>query len=143
MAFQVKNWLNTGDDGANDDNSVVNKTTLNDLENRIKKLETDILNRLNKFDEFEETTNDIPSNADLNSYTEVGVYRCPSASIATTLKNNIPINCAYRLTVKHLNTISAVRQIIETNQTDCKTYMRYHNSNGWYDWQLISTTKIS
>ena len=33
--FTQKNWLNTGDEGANVSNSVLNKDTLNDLEKRI------------------------------------------------------------------------------------------------------------
>ena len=143
MAFQVKNWLSAGESGANDNNSVLTKENMNDLENRIKKMETDILDRFNKFDTFVEPTNNIPENADLNDYTEIGIYRCTTYAVAITLKNNIPVNCAYKLTVKHINTSGAVRQIVETNQTDCKTYMRYHNSSGWNNWQLINTTTIS
>ena len=35
MAYQKKNWLSAGESGATDDNSVINKTNMNDLENRI------------------------------------------------------------------------------------------------------------
>ncbi len=34
--FTQKNWLNTGDEGANANNSVLNKENMNDLENRIE-----------------------------------------------------------------------------------------------------------
>ena len=35
MAYQPNNWLNKEDEGANDSNSVANKTNFNDLESRI------------------------------------------------------------------------------------------------------------
>lgn len=35
MAFSKKTWLNEEDAGATDENSVLNKTNMNDLENRI------------------------------------------------------------------------------------------------------------
>ena len=35
MAYQKKNWYNIGDLEANDNNSMVNKTTMNDFEKRI------------------------------------------------------------------------------------------------------------
>ena len=97
---------------------------------------------MNKFDIFAEPTNNIPENADLNDYTEIGIYRCTTNTVAATFKNNIPINCAYKMIVMHANFAGAVRQIAITNQTDCKTYMRYYNSNGWHKWQLISTTEV-
>lgn len=34
--FPIKNWLSVGESGANDSNSVINKTNMNDLEKRIK-----------------------------------------------------------------------------------------------------------
>ena len=36
MAYQKKNWYNTGEPEANDNNSVANKENMNDLENRIE-----------------------------------------------------------------------------------------------------------
>ena len=35
MAYQKKNWLSAGESGATDDNSVLSKENMNDLENRI------------------------------------------------------------------------------------------------------------
>ena len=45
--FTQKNWLNTGDEGANANNSVLNKENMNDLEKRIANFDTGITQFIN------------------------------------------------------------------------------------------------
>ena len=141
--FNKKNWLNTGETGANDSNSVLSKENMNDLENRIAKLEDNLTKALNNIDtlNFPASENEIPENADLNDYTTIGVYA--SRNYSSSLKNCPHKTDAFKLIVEHVSASSArVRQTIMANNLNCNTYVRYLKDT-WSSWKKITMTDVS
>ena len=59
--FNKKNWLSAGESGATDDNSVINKANMNDLENRIY----NVANAINQ--EMSTNVSNLVSKKDFNS----------------------------------------------------------------------------
>ena len=81
----------------------------------------------------------IAENADLNSYTEPGMYYCPAHRIASTLKN-CPTQYAHALLVeKH----AGVKQMVSEYITGAeRIFVRNYYSAGkvWGAWQRVYTT---
>ncbi len=117
--FNKKNWLNVGDSGANDNNSVLNKTTMNDLENRIEAITTTT------------RASGQSSDDDMNNYTENGIYYFPYQP-----KNSPPVVNGFLVVMSYNNT---VKQLFfrhgTANSNDFETYVRTRNdATTWSDW---------
>ena len=139
--FTPKNWLSAGETGANESNSVLSKENMNDLENRIAKFVQELNETIEKINVLSVPLTDIPLNADLNDYTNIGTYRCTDASLSQTLKNNPYKGGAFKLIVEHINLDIRIRQTIYANNQNCNTYVRYYNDN-WGSWHLITMTEV-
>ena len=135
--FTSKNWLSTGETGANDNNSVLSKENMNDLENRIEKADNELEKEIKNINLLDVPETTIQENSNLNNYTSPGIYAILSASIAQTI-SNIPIATAGKLIVQNLNFAQGYRQYYLTNRTDCKTYVRYGSYGNWNPW--VETT---
>lgn len=84
----------------------------------------------------------IPEQADLNSYTTPGVYKCVSQAIAATC-TNVPINQAFRMDVKSiLSSDRSVQILYPNNVSEMHFYIRNMRASGWTDWQKISGTEL-
>lgn len=81
---------------------------------------------------------EIPENADLNSYTTPGVYRCRASSIAATLSNSPVSNAPFRLEVRALNIDNRLIQTVYTNDLAAVFYQRIFTGN-WTTaiWTLV------
>lgn len=81
----------------------------------------------------------IPSNADLNTYTKEGVYKCLRSNVAATLGNTPVTDSMFMMQVVNMDTIYTM-QIIYTN---AKIYIRraYDSLNGsWAAWRSVTLT---
>ena len=87
----------------------------------------------------------ISENEDLNDYTEVGMYYCPTGSVATTL-TNCPVSNAFSLFVERFSEYeNATKQTLTTfDGTNHSTYTRtFQIFNGWQrlqygDWKWVA-----
>ena len=134
--FTPKNWLSVGETGANDNNSIISKDNLNDLEKRIAKLEDGLTKKINNIDILSLPANQIQENDDLNNYTQVGVYLCNGATTASTLKNAPATSNSIKLIVEHLNMTNRVRQTAYLNDKKGTTYIRFFDGE-WNPWIQI------
>ena len=83
------------------------------------------------------TYTDIPSNSNLNSYTDPGWYRCPLNNTAKTVSNS-PTDNAFVMIV---NTHAGTNQIvIEYMSSAFHIWTRNYYSNTWGSWAEIYTT---
>ena len=138
--FTPKNWLSAGESGATDSNSVLNKENMNDLENRIAKLEESLTKKINNIDILNFPKNEIPENADLNDYTTIGVYA--SINYSSTLKNCPHKTDAFKLIVERVSVSDRrVRQTVMANNLNCNTYVRYLKDT-WSSWYKINMTAV-
>ena len=143
MAFQKKTWHSVGESGATDDNSTLNATTMNDLENRIANLENALTKLINDINIFTIPTKSIPENADLNDYNELGTYGSFGAANSATLKNIPPnITSSFKLIVEKVNYDTNIRQTLYTNTANCSTYIRYGSLSGWGKWYKVDMTTV-
>ena len=74
----------------------------------------------------------IASNADLNTYRTVGVYTCPSASVAQTL-SNCPTTSSFRLEVKQLINAERYVQEMYVNSVTIPMFIRTYTGS-WGEW---------
>lgn len=83
----------------------------------------------------------IRENSDLNDCTAVGVYTCPSVTIANTLINSPVSGIAFRMEVTYLNNQSRYRQCVYPlmNYT---YYARVYTSNGWQAWYKFEGVQV-
>lgn len=90
----------------------------------------------------------IASGDDLNSekYTTPGAYRCPTATVATSLVNKpSTTNAGFRLIVSSTSTSLGLVQIAIYNTVYNRVYMRIRNDSGtWGNWEqfAIGTNKV-
>lgn len=122
-AFNKKTWYNQNETGANANNSVLNKTTMNDLENRIEKATSCKI-----------VTEE---NTDLDNYKEAGIYFFDTKQKPT----NIPAGNNGWLQV-FKGSGNFVKQIWfragTANTNDYETYVRT-NTGSWSNWvKLVS-----
>lgn len=88
------------------------------------------------------------SGDDLNSekYTTPGAYRCPTATVATSLVNKpSTTNAGFRLIVSSTSTSLGLVQIAIYNTVYNRVYMRIRNDSGtWGNWEqfAIGTNKV-
>lgn len=88
---------------------------------------------------------EIPSNANLNTYTNVGSYRSTSSTVSKTLSNTPYTETGFKLEVFNTTSANQIIQEIKCNSDSCRTYRRKGNcaSNVWTfgTWyQVIQTT---
>ena len=141
--FNKKNWLSVGETGANDNNSIISKENMNDLENRIANLEKELTKLINDINIFPIPTKSIPENADLNDYNELGTYGSFGAANSATLKNIPPnITSSFKLIVEKVNYDTNIRQTLYTNTANCSTYIRYGSLSGWGKWYKVDMTTV-
>lgn len=83
----------------------------------------------------------IQENSDLNDYTAIGVYTCPSVTIANTLVNSPISGIAFRMEVSYLNNQNRYRQCIYplSNNT---YYARIYTSSGWQAWYKFEGVQV-
>lgn len=124
MAYQTKPWLNEEDSGATDENSVLNKTNMNDLESRILKGFTDagINNNCKGI-----------TNQDLNTI-------CGNANgffSGTNLKNapNNATNIWFKII--HISMNDVYKTQIAFNSSTGVAYYRSCVNGSWKDWIQI------
>lgn len=82
---------------------------------------------------------------DLNTFTTVGSYRCPSGAIAQTLANTPYTGTGFKLEVFNTTSANQIIQEIKCNSASSRTYRRQASSSNnvwtfstWY--QVIQTT---
>lgn len=81
----------------------------------------------------------IPQNSDLNTYTNVGYYRCSSTGSVATL-SNCPAAIAFSLRVTRFADSAYMQEL----QTAAWIYHRYCNNNGeWSLWYCIQQAPVS
>ena len=88
---------------------------------------------------------EIPSNADLNTYTNVGSYRSTSSTVSKTLYNTPYTETGFKLEVFNTTSANQIIQEITCNSDSCRIYRRKANCSSnvwtfgtWY--QAIQTT---
>lgn len=86
-------------------------------------------------DVFGVPTPAIASNDDLDTYTTVGAFACPSQAVASTL-SNCPVKSAFRLEVKTTGAANRLIHIIYPNTSTGEIYMRNYTSSGWSAWHV-------
>lgn len=79
----------------------------------------------------------IPSNSDLNSYTDPGWYYCPASATAATL-SNCPTAMAFTMVVTRHAGYNQL--LIEYMPSSYKIYTRNYYNNTWGSWQRVYTT---
>lgn len=91
-----------------------------------------------------DTDNEIPSGADLNTYTTVGAYRVGSLSVTQSLTNAPPVtNAGFRLHVIHTTTSGGFIQMAIYNATAPTIYVRVRGSSGtWGGWAKVLTSVL-
>ena len=83
------------------------------------------------------TYTDIPSNSNLNSYTDPGWYRCSTSATAVTISNS-PTDSAFVMIV---NTHAGTNQIVIEYMTSAfHIWTRNYYNNTWGSWAEIYTT---
>jgi len=125
MAYQKKAWLNEGDDGANDTNSVLNKINMNDLETRIE----------NAFNEPPTGENCVPiSHQDLNTIcgNKTGFY------VGTDLTNAPGGSKSHWFKVIHISMNDKYKTQIAFNSSTGTGWHRSCVNGDWLDWLLIN-----
>lgn len=117
--FQQKTWKNQGETGSSENNSVLNKDAMNDLESRIA----------NAF----EYTNVTAENTNLNDYLETGIYYFDANKIPV----NIPagVNGWLQVIKGNGNFVKQIWYRLGTeNVNDFETYVRTKCSS-WSNWK--------
>lgn len=89
-----------------------------------------------KLPTLEATTEVIPDGATLDSYTEPGVYACPSGSVAATLQSCPFTTGAFVLTVRKVAGDTTITQTIEgcCLHSDCLVYHRAYDGGTFGEW---------
>lgn len=86
-------------------------------------------------DVFGVPTPAIASGDDLDTYTTVGAFACPSQAVASTL-SNCPVKSAFRFEVKTTGAANRLVHIIYPNTSTGEIYMRNYTSSGWSAWHV-------
>lgn len=86
-------------------------------------------------DVFGVPTPAIASGDDLDTYTTVGAFACPSQAVASTL-SNCPVKSAFRFEVKTTGAANRLIHIIYPNTSTGEIYMRNYTSSGWSAWHV-------
>lgn len=82
----------------------------------------------------------IPSSADLNNYTTIGIYYCSSSTVAASLLNAPSTSAGFKLIVMYQGSTTQIRQIAIYQATDL-IYERFRNSSDtWGAWQRLIHT---
>lgn len=85
----------------------------------------------------------ITENADLNNYTDPGVYQCATTSISATLVNSpVSTTNTFRMEVKTLNASNRLMQIIYP-LSGSDIFMRKYTSAGWQPWNKLTWEVVS
>lgn len=82
----------------------------------------------------------IPSNSDLDDYTEAGVYYVNGITVAESL-SNLPVSKAGKLVVLLMTEHIRVWQMYYVADTACPLYVRFMDNNSvWYSWIYIANS---
>ena len=84
---------------------------------------------------------EIPANADLNSYTTVGVYYSPTGARSETISNTPVTNAGYKLIVAqtgYTGTSYLIQLAILGSAIHQSIYMRRRTTSAWDDWKCLT-----
>ena len=122
--FNKKNWLSVGESGANDNNSVLSKENMNDLENRIfqafEQLDSDLKYETITSGDFDDLVGDEKNRNYPKKY-----------YISTIDMKNQP-HAHYGWLTYFYQTVNTQIQIFFTN--DVKMFARHKNGGVWAEW---------
>lgn len=123
-------------------------SSLGDLYNHLKTLCEQWSYNKNEVDTFLSNkiskSSEIPANADLNTYKNEGLYRCPINADASTISNTPQgVSEAFSLIVEHTTANSGCIQTLTLFHPTKPVYkwVRTYYNNIWGDWHRISSDK--